>query len=126
MNINEMNSELQMSNLFFSSCSVNRAKVIDEGSLNFNMKKDVVQIAEHEYHIKVALTGGKDDISLSVVLEADFVYRSENEDKALENNIVNRNTVSIMFPFIRSEVTLLTSQPGMQPIVLQPVNLTNV
>jgi preprotein translocase subunit SecB len=27
-----------------------------------------------------------------------------------------------MFPFIRSQVTLLTTQPGMTPIVLPPIN----
>ena len=33
-------------------------------------------------------------------------------------------TVAIMFPFIRSQITLLTTQPGMTPIVLPPINTT--
>lgn len=39
-----------------------------------------------------------------------------------EEAIINANTVAIMFPFIRSQVTLLTSQPGMTPIVLSAIN----
>ena len=31
-----------------------------------------------------------------------------------------------MFPYLRSEVTLLTSQPGMVPIVLPPLNINNL
>ena len=42
----------------------------------------------------------------------------------MEENIVKTNTVAIMFPFIRSQVTLLTTQPGMTPIVLPPINTT--
>ena len=39
-----------------------------------------------------------------------------------EEAIRNANTVAIKFPFIRSQVTLLTSQPGMTPIVLPAIN----
>ena len=39
-----------------------------------------------------------------------------------EEAIRNANTVAIKFSFIRSQVTLLTSQPGMTPIVLPAIN----
>lgn len=64
----------------------------------------------------------KSDLSVSVIAKAHFEYVAESYE--MEENIVKTNTVAIMFPFIRSQVTLLTTQPGMTPIVLPPINTT--
>ncbi len=39
---------------------------------------------------------------------------------------INKNTIAIMFPFIRSQVTLLTSQPNMCPVILPTINTSNL
>lgn len=36
------------------------------------------------------------------------------------------NAVAILFPYIRSQITLLTSQPNIKPIVLPSVNIHNL
>lgn len=43
------------------------------------------------------------------------------EDIAAE--ILKKNTVSIMFSFIRSQISLLTTQPGITPVMLQPIDV---
>ena len=40
--------------------------------------------------------------------------------------ILLKNTVAIMLPFIRSQVSLLTTQPGMKPIMLQPMDVNQL
>lgn len=60
------------------------------------------------------------DLNVRVVASANFSMESENE--TLVKSIMEANTVAIMFPFIRSQVSLLTTQPGMVPIVLPPIN----
>lgn len=59
-------------------------------------------------------------MKLEVEANAEFQYSSNDFEN--EEAIINTNTIAIMFPFIRSQVTLLTSQPGMAPIVLPPIN----
>lgn len=59
-------------------------------------------------------------MKLELIAQADFLY--ESDDYSREEAIINANTVAIMFPFFRSQVTLLTSQPGMTPIVLPAIN----
>ena len=59
-------------------------------------------------------------MNIELVAEAHFSY--ESDDYSREASIINTNTVAIMFPFIRSQVTLLTSQPGMIPIILPAIN----
>lgn len=37
--------------------------------------------------------------------------------------LIEQNTLSIMFPFLRSQITMLTCVPNMQPIVLPTINI---
>lgn len=64
----------------------------------------------------------KSDLSVSIIANAHFEYETETYEK--EESIIKANTVAIMFLFIRSQVTLLTTQPGMTPIVLPAINTT--
>ena len=88
--------------------------------LNADIKKNIISIGNHEYNVILTTTIEKDDMNIELVAEAQFLY--ESEDYSREESIINTNTVAIMFPFIRSQVTLLTSQPGMVPIILPPIN----
>ena len=40
--------------------------------------------------------------------------------------IMYQNAVAIIFPYIRSQITLLTAQPGIDPVVLQPFNIAQM
>ena len=120
MDIKDIKSNLQMKNLYFSKFSFVRDKVIKNGELNADIKKNIISIGDHEYNVILTTTIEKDDMNIELVAEAQFLY--ESEDYSREESIINTNTVAIMFPFIRSQVTLLTSQPGMTPIILPPIN----
>ena len=120
MDIKDIKSNLQMKNFCFSKFSFVRDKVIKNGELNVDIKKNIISIGDHEYNVILTTTIEKDDMNIELVAEAQFLY--ESEDYSREESIINTNTVAIMFPFIRSQVTLLTSQPGMVPIILPPIN----
>lgn len=49
-------------------------------------------------------------------------------DENLENKdaILNNNAVAILFAYVRSQLTLLTSQPGTSPIVLPVMNIAKM
>ena len=119
MDIKDIKSNLQMKNLYFSKFSFVRDKVIKNGELNADIKKGIIPIGNHEYNVILTTTIEKDDMNIELVAEAQFLY--ESEDYSREESIINTNTVAIMFPFVRSQVTLLTSQPGMTPIILPPI-----
>lgn len=48
------------------------------------------------------------------------------EDEMFKNDLIKKNTVSIMFPYVRSELTLLTTHPGFSPIQLPPINVNKL
>ena len=120
MDIKDMRSSLQMKDFYFSRFSFARDKVIKDGELNMDLQKNIISKGDHEYNIILTTTIEKDDMSIELVAEAQFLY--ESDDYSREESIINTNTVAIMFPFIRSQVTLLTSQPGMIPIILPAIN----
>ena len=120
MDIKDMRSSLQMKDFYFSRFSFVRDKVIKDGELNVDLQKNIISKGDHEYNIILTTTIEKDDMSIELVAEAQFLY--ESDDYSREESIINTNTVAIMFPFIRSQVTLLTSQPGMIPIILPAIN----
>lgn len=120
MNIEEIKSELKMDNLYFSKCSIERKQVISNGKLKMSLEKDINQVAEHMYSVELQFEASKEDLSILIIANATFTL--EANDFSLEEKIIEHNTVAIMFPFVRSQVTLMTSQPGMQPIVVPPIN----
>lgn len=120
MDIREITSGLKMRNLYFSECSVKRECKVENGECNATLEKNIEKIEEHKYAVQLVLSVTKSDLLLNVVANAEFELMCE--DMGMESDIINTNTVAIMFPFIRSQVTLLTSQPGMTPIVLPPIN----
>lgn len=120
MNINEIKSNLQMRNFYFSEYSFSRKAFIEDGECNIDLQKQIDSIGDHIYQVILTTIIEKEDMRLEIKAQAEFLY--ESEDYSREEVIVNANTVAIMFPLIRSQVTLLTSQPGMAPIVLPPIN----
>lgn len=120
MDIKQMQSALKMRDFYFSECIVERELAISDGEYEANIEKEITQVAEHEYAVRLVLTIRNDCLRIKVTANAVFLYDSSDYEK--EEKIIKSNTVAIMFPFIRSQVSLLTTQPGMSPIVLPPIN----
>lgn len=40
--------------------------------------------------------------------------------------LLHYNTVAMMMPYIRSQITLLTAQPGLAPLVMPPIDVNKL
>lgn len=109
-----------MKNFYFSKYNFSRNSVITDGEYNIDIQKKIDRVDEHIYTVSLRTVISKDDMKLEIQADAEFTYCSDDYEN--EEAIINANTIAIMFPFVRSQVTLLTSQPGMAPIVLPPIN----
>ena len=123
MDINKMSSELKMESFYFAECSISRNPVIENGAIAFDLNKDIKKQGDGSYNVVLTLTANKEagDLNIKVVASARFSMKNDDED--MVKFIMENNTVAIMFPFVRSQVSLLTTQPGMMPIVLPPINV---
>ena len=122
MDINKMKSDLKMENFHFVECSIIRNSVIENGPLLFDLEKEISELNNGGYNVTLTLTIAKEQGDLSVKVVASALFFMDNSDVELVRSIMETNTVAIMFPFIRSQVSLLTTQPGLTPIVLPPIN----
>ena len=48
------------------------------------------------------------------------------EDNTLKDKMIKYNTLSILFPYLRSQVSLITAQPDLSPLVIPPVNIVSL
>ena len=96
----------------------------NEGSLeNLELKvgvsHDVERLSEREYKITLELNVADPEEKLSVFVKGMAIFETKQENQML----IERNTLAIMFPYFRSYVSTLTTQPGMTPIVLPAMNI---
>ena len=75
---------------------------------------------------KVKIVSKDELLSLKLNAIGEFQIDSKDLEPSVKEFILKRNTIAIMFPFIRSQISLLTTQPGLQPIMLQPIDVNKL
>lgn len=126
MDINKIESTLKMEGFYFPKCFIERNEKIIEEPLQFDLQRNIKKINQNEYCVTLTfiVTKEHNDLYIVVTASANFVFESDDEE--LTETIIQKNTVAIMFPFIRSQVSLMSTQPGLSPIVLPPINTSNL
>lgn len=94
---------------------------------NISAQKDKIKIG---FDVKHTCTGNKLDIKLycrvrcedifllDMCLAGSFVIGGE-----FTENRVLPNAIAIMFPYLRSQISIMTAQPNMCPIILPAMNI---
>lgn len=123
VDVEQVKSFLNLKSIAFEEINFVRREIDDKNNhMGINVIGPVVSGDQFEVTIQAQILGeGKYqlDTSLKAVFSIDGGLRDEN-------SFVLTNAVAIMFPYLRSEITLLTSQPGMNPVVLPPINVHEV
>ena len=113
-------SQLKLVDLMIVESSFQRTeKEIQDAALEMEIEKDIQKQSEDQYEITLAvrLKEKNNQINIYVKSKAHFTTQQEN------TNLIEKNTIAIIFPYVRSHISSITSQPGMMPIVLPPMNI---
>lgn len=97
-----------------------------EYEMNFNRE---ISANEDNTHFIVSLTANvwsKSDRSTNLRITLTGFFCCECEDDATKQELVRYNTVAILFPYLRSQISLVTVQPDSPPITFQPVNIISL
>lgn len=122
-------SKLRMNDFYFSDIEFNQKK---EGHSQLKIAANHQIITEKDtdlenfirVNIVTEIKEENNKIYLRLKAVGDFeVDRKIDQD--IEKTIV-KNIVGIMFPFIRSQVALITSQPGLSSIMLPIINVNDL
>ena len=121
-------SVLHMQAIVFDNIEFERKGFKNDNELEFNLEIQIGTDKEHRYKVTLILTGNKkDEHEFSVSLSGFFMIEDvKSMDDKLKQNLISKNAAAIMMPYLRSEVTLLTSQPGTDSVVLPIFNINKI
>ena len=121
MNIKtDYESPIVLKNIIITEGHFNRNEdSLENLELKVGVSHDVERLSEREYKITLELNVADPEEKLSVFVKGMAIFETKQENQML----IERNTLAIMFPYFRSYVSTLTTQPGMTPIVLPAMNI---
>ena len=80
---------------------------------------EIREIENGRYEILLNTTVSDENEVIYVYVESRALFHIEGADKLS----FEQNMIAIVFPYIRSYITSITTQPGMSPIVLPAMNI---
>lgn len=120
-------SSLVLKHVVFEEIEFERISFMQESDIEYRIHIQIGQCnQDRDYKVLLTLEGDKTDeyrfrISLSGYFGVEL--RREEEQKIDIEDLLKRNAVAILMPYLRSEATLLTSQPETEPVVLPVFNI---
>ena len=117
-------SILKLNGIHFNELSFKRRDSTDSVIDDCELTRKVVDIDVDNFTVELNFKLSTSIFEMSISLEGKFNIICE--DALMKERLKKNNTISILFPYIRSEVTLLTSQPEMTPVIIPPININKL
>ena len=127
--MDNIKSVLNMNRLVFDKIEFDR-----QGFKNQNRPSYLIEThfaknqQENMYRVTLVLKcDKKDEYTFEISLTGYFSFDSKEEiDENEKNELISKNAVAIIMPYLRSQVSLLTAQPEVDCVVLPPFNINNM
>ena len=119
-------SILRMEHIVFDEISFVRKGFRNENSkrISLNVSSSIEPIEENSSRVTVKLSADKENEYTASISISGFCSIEENSE--LGKELIEKNAVAILFPYLRSELSLLTAQPETDPIVLPVMNINGM
>lgn len=92
---------------------------LEDLELGLKVGHKIREIENGRYEILLNTTVSDENEVIYVYVESRALFHIEGADKLS----FEQNMIGIVFPYIRSYITSITTQPGMSPIVLPAMNI---
>lgn len=122
----EIESVLVMKDLHVEEASFSQSRPVTSKKVELAVRHSTSQLDdENRVEIKFGLrvTNETQDFEAKVNFLAIFEV---DGDEQFKKAMFTENAVAIIFPFVRSYIVQLTAAPGMEPIVLPPLNIVSL
>lgn len=129
---NNANSILRMEDIYFPSFNFKFNKENNtnmELDINYNINIEKIENSKTKVTIETIITNKYDLLSLDIVCIGIFSLDDNYDnvfDEKTKEDILHLNTISIMFPYIRSQIALITTQPGLNTIQLPIIDVNKL
>lgn len=122
-------SVLTLDKVVFDKIEFKRLDFSSDRELELEIQCNIAQRQDADiYKVTLILNGNKpDEYTFEISLTGFFAFEQEEgltEEK--KNTLISKNAIAILMPYLRSEVSLLTAQPGMECVVLPVFNINKM
>ena len=115
-------SVLQMNPVFFDKLSFERLGVsTGESKVRLKINQKIKKIDDGKYVVTILAEATQENEFIATVQIS--WYCTVDESDPAKEHLLKENAFAILFPYIRSELTLLTAQPETDPIVWPVMNI---
>ena len=122
-------SVLKLEKLVFDKIEFKRLGFKNYKEIELRIRSNISQKQGADiYRITLVLNGDKpEEYSFEISLTGFFAIEDcPDITQELKDDLVSKNAVAILMPYLRSEVSLLTAQPGMECVVLPAFNINKM
>ena len=120
---------LELHRLVFDSIKFDRYGFKNDNQVKYTLEATFSENkSENIFRANLVLSGEKsEEYAFSISVSGYFSIENSNEiDEAVKQDLVTKNAASIIMPYLRSQVTLLTAQPEVDCVVLPPFNINSM
>lgn len=119
-------SLLIVKKIFIEEMSFKRENEI-EGVIRFSntrIGKTLKKLNDDKYKCSLSLnmSDSSESAKLKIIVSGIFEFNLGFDDEQKET-IITKNTMAILFPYLRAQITIMTSQPDVEPVVLPAINI---
>lgn len=118
----KVSSVLKLDRVVFNEISFKRLG-FKKGETNtrFGLGRNVKKISDGQYQVSLSAKVERANEYEAFVSISGYCEIDESDPQ--KDIILKENTVAILFPYVRAELTLITAQPETDPLVLPAVNI---
>ena len=115
---------LKLDHLVFDTITFQRIGFRQESKPDIKFGFDFDKSDDHQITVRIGAKGEKkDEYRFEVIISGYFTLQGQFERIDM---IARQNAASIVFPYLRSQITLLTSQPEVEPVIVPPLNVAKI
>lgn len=124
----EYESNLILQHLVFDEIEFKRLGFKTESEVNYELEIQIGRDHDNQenYKVTLVLNGKKDKEYIFKIVLSGFFEIKNAENISDKETLIHKNAVAIMMPYLRSEVSLLTSQPETNGIVMPIFNINKM
>lgn len=126
--MNNYASALVLQKLVFDEIKFERKGLESKEELKFGLQVQIGKSEEQIYKVSLTLSGVKEnEYDLKIGISGFFkIENTDDISNETKQELIRKNTVAILMPYLRSELSLLTAQPGMECVVLPAFNINKM
>lgn len=129
-NINTVESVLQVQGgIYIDECvfKMNSDVLHVDSNYELNYNRTITRIDDNTYRVSLRCNVlSADKKSIEIHARAVAIFSVDAPDPKTKNSLISKNTVAILFPYVRSQIALVTAQTGIPQVVIPIVNIASM